>query len=170
MNRHVLCINIGIKLIIEYNLVKYLSLSCSCVRLLMWYFSMNKTGVRCLGLCQIKCSKTIPSSLGEPLAQCLEMQHYLQVYIAFFINVCCSKFIYHNQQKISPLFSAVDLIEQLLTFDPSQRLSAESALTHSYVHQYHLPCDEPRALTPLRLEHEVMSSELLIPDRNHPQQ
>ena len=38
---------------------------------------------------------------------------------------------------------AVDLLERLLTLDPDRRPSAEEALSHPYLAQYHDPGDEP---------------------------
>ena len=38
---------------------------------------------------------------------------------------------------------AVDLITWLLRFDPSGRLTAEEALSHNFLHPYHLVTDEP---------------------------
>ena len=37
---------------------------------------------------------------------------------------------------------AVDLLERLLTLDPDRRPSAEEALSHPYLSQYHDPGDE----------------------------
>ncbi|BCS29385.1 mitogen-activated protein kinase mpkC [Aspergillus puulaauensis] len=40
---------------------------------------------------------------------------------------------------------AINFLENLLIFDPEQRISAERALKHPYVAQYHDPTDEPCA-------------------------
>jgi mitogen-activated protein kinase 15 len=40
---------------------------------------------------------------------------------------------------------ALDLLKRLLVFNPARRLSAEEALRHPYVSQFHNPADEPRA-------------------------
>ncbi|XP_046385257.1 mitogen-activated protein kinase 15 [Ischnura elegans] len=49
---------------------------------------------------------------------------------------------------------AVDLVEKLLVFNPSKRLSAIEALDHPYVHRFHRVKDEPsmhsRVVPPLR--------------------
>ncbi|KAG5458382.1 MAG: hypothetical protein BJ554DRAFT_1396, partial [Olpidium bornovanus] len=39
--------------------------------------------------------------------------------------------------------AALDLLEKLLTFDPSQRLTVEQALAHPYLEAYHDEQDEP---------------------------
>ncbi|KAI8799946.1 kinase-like domain-containing protein [Cladochytrium replicatum] len=39
--------------------------------------------------------------------------------------------------------SALDLLERLLAFDPSKRLTAEQSLRHKYLSAYHHPEDEP---------------------------
>ncbi|KAI9262786.1 mitogen-activated protein kinase HOG1 [Sporodiniella umbellata] len=38
---------------------------------------------------------------------------------------------------------AIDLLEKMLTFDPSKRITAEEALSHPYLSPYHDPTDEP---------------------------
>lgn len=40
---------------------------------------------------------------------------------------------------------AVDLLENMLVFDPQKRVRAEQALAHSYLAPYHDPTDEPVA-------------------------
>ena len=40
---------------------------------------------------------------------------------------------------------ALDLLRRLLVFNPARRLSAEEALAHPYVAQFHAPADEPAA-------------------------
>ena len=42
-------------------------------------------------------------------------------------------------------FSAIDLLEKMLVFDPRKRVSAGEALTHEYLSPYHDPTDEPVA-------------------------
>lgn len=39
--------------------------------------------------------------------------------------------------------AAIDLLERLLTFDPSRRITVEEALVHPYLEAYHDPNDEP---------------------------
>ena len=51
--------------------------------------------------------------------------------------------------------AAFDLLEELLSFHPGQRPSAEHALSTPYLAQYHWPQDEPVAHTPFAIEHEV---------------
>lgn len=43
------------------------------------------------------------------------------------------------------LFSAVDLLERMLVFDPKKRIRADEALAHPYLAPYHDPTDEPAA-------------------------
>jgi len=41
--------------------------------------------------------------------------------------------------------SAIDLLEQMLVFDPKRRITAADALCHDYLAPYHDPSDEPVA-------------------------
>ncbi|XP_077600783.1 mitogen-activated protein kinase 4-like [Stigmatopora nigra] len=50
---------------------------------------------------------------------------------------------------------AVDFLEQILTFNPMDRLTAEAALSHSFLRQYSCPEDEPTSLHPFRIEDEL---------------
>ena len=38
---------------------------------------------------------------------------------------------------------AIDLLSQMLTFDPAKRISCEQALNHPYLAVWHDPADEP---------------------------
>ena len=42
-------------------------------------------------------------------------------------------------------FQAIDLLENMLVFDPRKRVKAGDALTHEYLAPYHDPTDEPVA-------------------------
>jgi p38 MAP kinase len=42
-------------------------------------------------------------------------------------------------------FTAVDLLERMLVFDPKKRITATQALEHEYLAPYHDPTDEPVA-------------------------
>lgn len=50
---------------------------------------------------------------------------------------------------------ALDLLEKLLVFDPSLRLTAEEALAHPYLQQFSCEEDEPIVLEPFHIEYEV---------------
>ncbi|KAJ5751652.1 hypothetical protein N7520_008569 [Penicillium odoratum] len=45
-------------------------------------------------------------------------------------------------------FQAIDILERVLVWDPSQRISAANALVHPYMSVYHDPEDEPVAAAP----------------------
>lgn len=54
------------------------------------------------------------------------------------------------QRKLSAMFpnitpDAEDLLSRLLKFNPEHRITAEQALKHPYVSQFHSPMDEPSA-------------------------
>ncbi|KIM98645.1 hypothetical protein OIDMADRAFT_202418 [Oidiodendron maius Zn] len=56
----------------------------------------------------------------------------------------------HKRQALKNKFKgadplAVDLLEQMLVFDPRKRICSSKALTHKYLHSYHEPLDEPVA-------------------------
>lgn len=48
--------------------------------------------------------------------------------------------------------SGADLVEQMLKFDPAQRISVNDALAHPYLAQYHEPIDEPVHQHPLQYD------------------
>jgi mitogen-activated protein kinase 1/3 len=50
---------------------------------------------------------------------------------------------------------ALDLLDKLLTFDPSRRIDVSDALAHPYLKQYYEPNDEPIALHPFTIEMEM---------------
>jgi len=49
----------------------------------------------------------------------------------------------------------LDLMDKLLAFSPSSRLSVEDALAHPYLENYYDPQDEPTAETPFNFEVEI---------------
>ncbi len=51
--------------------------------------------------------------------------------------------------------NALDLLERLLTFDPSKRIDVSGALAHPYLQQHHDPNDEPIATHPFTVEMEM---------------
>ncbi|CAH1796984.1 unnamed protein product [Owenia fusiformis] len=60
------------------------------------------------------------------------------------------------RQKLPKVDSQViDLIEGLLCFDPSSRLTVSAALSHPYMQPYHEPGDEPTIAQPFHIEDEV---------------
>ena len=52
-------------------------------------------------------------------------------------------------------FSALDLLEQMLQFNPENRITAKEALAHPFFRDYSFPADEPICCHPLCIEHEV---------------
>ena len=40
------------------------------------------------------------------------------------------------------LFTALDLLDKMLTFNPDRRITIEQALAHPYLEQYYDPADE----------------------------
>lgn len=52
---------------------------------------------------------------------------------------------------------ALDLVDELLKYDPSERLSAEAALNHPYLRMFHLPEDEPDAPEKFNFDFEKLS-------------
>jgi len=51
---------------------------------------------------------------------------------------------------------ALDLLDQLLAFDPSSRISVEDALEHRYLHIWHDASDEPICPTTFDFHFEVV--------------
>ncbi|XP_036382878.1 mitogen-activated protein kinase 4 [Megalops cyprinoides] len=60
---------------------------------------------------------------------------------------------------------AIDFLEQILTFNPMDRLTAEAALSHRFLRQYSCPQDEPTSLNPFHIEDELDDS--LITEHCH---
>jgi ATP-dependent RNA helicase DDX18/HAS1 len=56
---------------------------------------------------------------------------------------------------------ALDLLDRMLAFDPSQRISVEEALEHPYLHIWHDASDEPSCPTTFDFHFEVVEE---IPD------
>ncbi len=50
--------------------------------------------------------------------------------------------------------AGLDLLGQLLAFDPSKRIAVEEALAHKYLTAYYDPSDEPVAEKPFTFEME----------------
>eukprot|EP00079_Xenopus_tropicalis_P034148 XP_017947919.1 PREDICTED: mitogen-activated protein kinase 6 isoform X2 [Xenopus tropicalis] len=65
------------------------------------------------------------------------------------------------------LFAALDFLEQILTFSPMDRLTAEEALSHPYMSIYSFPMDEPISSHPFHIEDEV--DDILLMDDSHSQ-
>jgi mitogen-activated protein kinase 7 len=51
---------------------------------------------------------------------------------------------------------ALDLLNQMLAFDPSSRISVETALEHPYLHIWHDASDEPGCPTTFNFDFEVV--------------
>ncbi len=51
--------------------------------------------------------------------------------------------------------NGLDLLDRLLTFDPSKRIDVSAALAHPYLKQYYEPNDEPTAIHPFTVEMEM---------------
>jgi len=51
--------------------------------------------------------------------------------------------------------SALDLLEKMLMFNPSARITVTEALQHPYLEQYYDPADEPSAEVPFNFEMEL---------------
>lgn len=51
---------------------------------------------------------------------------------------------------------ALDLLDRMLAFDPSSRISVEEALEHRYLHIWHDASDEPSCPTPFDFQFEVV--------------
>ncbi|UKZ75071.1 Subtilisin-like proteinase Spm1 [Trichoderma virens FT-333] len=51
---------------------------------------------------------------------------------------------------------ALDLLDKMLAFDPSQRISVEQALEHPYLHIWHDASDEPDCPTTFNFDFEVV--------------
>ncbi|OCT89586.1 hypothetical protein XELAEV_18018204mg [Xenopus laevis] len=60
---------------------------------------------------------------------------------------------------------ALDFLEQILTFSPMDRLTAEEALSHPYMSIYSFPLDEPISSHPFHIEDEV--DDILLMDDSH---
>lgn len=60
---------------------------------------------------------------------------------------------------------ALDFLEQILTFNPMDRLTAEEALSHPYMSIYSFPPDEPISSHPFHIEDEV--DDILLMDESH---
>ena len=68
---------------------------------------------------------------------------------------------YTNKVSFQRLFSqanpdALDLLDKMLAFDPSSRISVETALEHRYLHIWHDASDEPNCPTTFDFQFEVV--------------
>ncbi|XP_039117880.1 mitogen-activated protein kinase homolog MMK1-like [Dioscorea cayenensis subsp. rotundata] len=50
--------------------------------------------------------------------------------------------------------AAIDLVEKMLTFNPSQRITVEDALAHPYFASLHDTSDEPVCMKPFSFDFE----------------
>ena len=56
---------------------------------------------------------------------------------------------------IGDLHGCLDLLDRLLTFNPTKRIDVSVALAHPYLKQYYEPNDEPIATHPFTFEMEM---------------
>lgn len=70
-----------------------------------------------------------------------------------------------SEDVLSLSFAALDFLEQILTFSPMDRLTAEEALSHPYMSIYSFPMDEPISHHPFHIEDEV--DDILLMDETH---
>ncbi|KAK4764070.1 hypothetical protein SAY87_013508 [Trapa incisa] len=65
----------------------------------------------------------------------------------------------HPRQQLSSVFphvhpQAIDLVDRMLTFDPSRRITVEEALAHPYLARLHDASDEPTCSAPFSFDFE----------------
>jgi len=53
---------------------------------------------------------------------------------------------------------AIDLMDKMLRFDPSRRMTVDEALQHPYLADYHYPDDEPAAASTVRFDFDRMGT------------
>jgi mitogen-activated protein kinase 1/3 len=66
--------------------------------------------------------------------------------------MCKSDFESNENPQADP--NGLDLLNRLLTFDPSKRIDTDEALAHRYLNPYYEPSDEPVAENPFTFEME----------------
>jgi hypothetical protein len=78
----------------------------------------------------------------------LESTHLVSAYfilISSLLNGITDHF-QHYFAFIHTWFTAVDLMEKLLVFDPKERLTASQAIAHPHMATFHNPSDEVRPM------------------------
>ena len=63
--------------------------------------------------------------------------------------------IFHSRDPTSYFYPALDLLDRMLTFNPTKRITVEHALAHPYLEQYYDPADEPVAERPFTIKEEL---------------
>ena len=72
----------------------------------------------------------------------------------------------HSRQNLAKVFPhvnplAMDLVDKMLTINPTKRITVEEALAHPYLAKLHDTADEPVCMEPFSfdLEHQMLTEE-----------
>jgi mitogen-activated protein kinase 7 len=93
--------------------------------------------------------------LGTPNEECLSRiaSERASMYIRSlpFMPKISFSHIYPNANP-----DALDILDQMLAFDPASRISVDAALEHPFLRNYHDTIDEPSCPTPLNTDFEIV--------------